>query len=243
MKKYDRITPEGTRDALFKEMKIRRKAEDSLRALCENAGYGEVTTPTIEFYDVFSGVSENELYTLTDNSGRLLALRPDSTKPIARLFTSRLKDLPRPVRIFYNQSVYKRDIKFSKKYDEILQFGVELIGSGSTEADSEAALLAAKSMRALFGDGFLIEIGHAGFISSLLKGLGFDGNEELRQAIATKNYPDIMKFASEAGEKGEILKKLPSLFGGAEIFEKARELKLGEGELKAVSEVENLFEF
>ena len=56
MKRYDLITPEGTRDLLFEDCLARRKVEKTLAALFEGFGYSEVVTPGIEFYDAFSGV-------------------------------------------------------------------------------------------------------------------------------------------------------------------------------------------
>ena len=53
MKKFDLITPEGTRDLLFDESVARRTVEDKLQTLFKKYGYSEVITPGIEFYDVY----------------------------------------------------------------------------------------------------------------------------------------------------------------------------------------------
>mgnify|MGYP000385554092 CR=1 FL=1 len=50
MKRYDLITPEGTRDLLFEGCLARRMVEDRLSKLFEGFGYSEVVTPGIEFY-------------------------------------------------------------------------------------------------------------------------------------------------------------------------------------------------
>lgn len=244
MRRYDRITPEGTRDYLFKECKIKRKAERSLASLYEKFGYDEVMTPALEFYDVFSDgvgrVSQNELYTLTDSSGRLLTMRPDSTKPIARLFASKLTKANLPLRLYYNQEVFRRNIKLSKKSDETAQIGVELLGSDSFKSDIEIILLAAKSMKLLFGDNFLMEIGHMGFIKSLLDDPGISDKDGLRRALATKNYPELYYIAEKAGEKAAVLKELSGLFGGEEVLEKAKKLFSYNGAGEAVSKLEEL---
>ena len=59
MKRYDLITPEGTRDLLFNDCLARRTVEDKLSGLFRGFGYSEVVTPGIEFYDLFSGISRN----------------------------------------------------------------------------------------------------------------------------------------------------------------------------------------
>ncbi|NCA67401.1 MAG: ATP phosphoribosyltransferase regulatory subunit [Clostridia bacterium] len=228
MKRYDRITPEGTRDYVLKECRLLRKADNILRDLYQKYGYSEVITPSIEFYDVFSDgvgrVSQNELYTLTDSNGRLLTMRPDSTKPIARLYAAHLQKLELPLKLFYSQPVFKRNINFYKKSDEIMQTGVELLGLNNFKSDIEIIMLSIKSMQLLFGDDFIIEIGHMGFIKALLDELDISAKLELRHAIATKNYPDLNRLAALLGEKGEILKSLPELFGDSTVLERAETL-------------------
>ncbi|MDE6019842.1 MAG: ATP phosphoribosyltransferase regulatory subunit, partial [Ruminococcus sp.] len=110
MRKYDLITPEGTRDFLFEECLMRRESEDKIHDIFKSKGYYELTTPALEFYDVFQTESghypQERLYKLTDSKGRLLVMRPESTMPIARVVATRLRDASLPLRLFYNQSVY-----------------------------------------------------------------------------------------------------------------------------------------
>ena len=54
MKRYDLITPEGTRDLLLNDCILRKNLENYLRGLFESAGYSELNTPCLEFYDVFN---------------------------------------------------------------------------------------------------------------------------------------------------------------------------------------------
>ncbi len=71
MKKYDRITPEGTKDLLFQECAAQRKIIEMLRETFEGKGYHEVITPGFEFYDVFSSNSvyfpQESIYKLIDH--------------------------------------------------------------------------------------------------------------------------------------------------------------------------------
>ena len=111
MRKNRRITPEGTRDLLFEECLARREVEDRLSNLFVQRGFSEVMTPGIEFYDVVPGDNEaiapESVYKLTDNKGRLLVIRPDSTMPIARLTATRLQNAPLPLRLYYAQDVFR----------------------------------------------------------------------------------------------------------------------------------------
>ncbi|HQC54727.1 MAG TPA: ATP phosphoribosyltransferase regulatory subunit [Clostridia bacterium] len=244
MKKYDRVTPEGTRDYLFRECKIRRGTENSLRKIFEDFGYDEVMTTSLEFYDVFSDgigkMSQNELYTLTDGSGRLITMRPDSTKPIARLFASRLKEFVLPIKLFYSQPVFKRNVRFNKKFDEVLQMGVELIGASGFRSDLEILIMAIKCMKELFGSEFYLEIGHMGVITSVLNSFSNLKNEA-KQALAIKNFPDIDKLANQMGKDGDILKTVSKLFGGKEILAQAKKELKDNKALSAINEIEQLY--
>jgi len=245
MRRYDKITPEGTMDYLFKECKIRRNAENRVRNLFENYGYDEVMTTSLEFYDVFSEgvgrVSQNELYTLTDGSGRLITMRPDSTKPIARLFASRLKDFVLPIKLYYSQPVFKRNLSFNRKSDEIIQMGIELIGGTGYKSDLEILILGIKSMKELFGDDFFIEIGHMGIIGSVLDSFG-QFKEAAKSAISKKNFPEVDLIASKLGEKGKILKEIARLFGGKEILSQAKNILKDNQAFSAVLELEKLYQ-
>ena len=89
MKRYDLLTPEGTRDQLFDECLAKRTIQEKLRKIFTAYGYSEVITPGLEFYDVFNSKTRyfppETMYKLVDGKNRLMVMRPDNTMPIARL--------------------------------------------------------------------------------------------------------------------------------------------------------------
>lgn len=233
MKRYDLITPEGTRDLLFDDCLARRSVENKISALFEGFGYSEVVTPGIEFYDMFSGSSRNfrqeNLYKLVDSKGRLIVMRPDSTVPIARLAATRLKEAETPLRLYYNQSVYENNALLKGRSDEIVQAGIELIGGENQKrADYEVLCTAVEALASFDKENFRLEIGHIGYFKELVAKLDVDDNvrEEIRMLISTKNYPALNDLLDEAGENQitNALKQLPSLFGGIEVLDKAADI-------------------
>ena len=154
MKRYNLKTPEGTRDLLYDECTVRRDIEAKLMRLFRDNGYSEVVTPAVEFYDVFAEHFAAEcVYKTTDSKGRQLVFRPDSTLPIMRLAETRLRDEPRPLRLCYNQNIYRNNPKEQGRDDEIAQCGVELIGS---DCYSEVVELAKRAL-ACISDDYLFE--------------------------------------------------------------------------------------
>ncbi len=244
MKKNNKITPEGTRDLLFRECEALRKVQSILRDLFEAQGYGEVITPGFEFYDVFSSNSmyfpQENMYKLIDNKGRLLVMRPDSTIPIARMTSTKLKNHTLPIKLYYSQRVYRQQPEHRGKNSEIMQMGIELIGLSTFESDLEVLTLGIESLTACTKKDFRIEIGHIGIFKFLMESLKTDQEikNRVHKLISAKNYTalsDLLEnvtssskddptFCLESRKSAELLKELPKLFGGKEALERAKEL-------------------
>lgn len=249
MKRYDLITPEGTRDLLFEECAAVRAVEDRLQKIFRSKGYSEVITPGLEFYDVFDQKSryfpQETLYKLCDNKGRLMVVRPDSTMPIARMTATRLKGHPLPVRLCYSQSVYRNKPVMRGRSDEFRQTGIELIGSGSRRAELEVLSGALEVLASFKTEGFRLELGHIGFFKSLVGrlGCGSDEVENIRSLIEVKNYPALGDLLDEAGdsEAARALRQLPRLFGGEEVFSEAAALCPGDEGMAALEELKETY--
>ena len=232
MKRYDLLTPEGTRDLLFDECAARRIVEDRLRRIFTAYGYSEVITPGLEFYDVFNMkarfFAQESMYKLTDGKGRLMVMRPDSTMPIARVVSTRLRDEVFPLKLFYSQSVYRVNPKNSARDDEIFQSGIEIIGGDVRRSDIEALSIAVDVLKTCDADDFRFEIGDSAFFKILVSKLDCDEDEaeDIRVLVETKNYPALSEKLQKYGdvESVKALKALPSLFGGAEVFEQAEKI-------------------
>lgn len=228
MKKNSLITPEGTRDLLFDECTARRKIETDLMNLFKSRGYSEVITPLLEFYDVFGNYFEQEqMYKLTDAKGRLMVLRPDSTLPIIRLAETRLKDRPRPLKLCYNQTIYRANPKEAGVDDEIAQCGIEIIGGRGN--NSAVLKLAVEAFEKIGGDAadlknplqYRFEIGDCRLFDRLIREHKIDSAkaEEIRQLVEIKNYSELSAMKIPV-----VFTELPKLFGGFEVFAKAEKL-------------------
>lgn len=226
MKRYDLLTPEGTRDLLFDECIAKRLIEERLRKIFIGFGYSEVVTPGLEFYDVFNGkvryFPQEAMYKLVDGKNRMMVLRPDSTMPIARLVATRLREEPLPLKLFYNQSIFMVNPKNSGRDDEFAQSGIEILGASGKSADFEALVLAVQALSACDDScGFVLEIGESSIFRLLVAELGIDDEQRelIQSLIDTKNYPALNDALSAySGAAAEALRALPTLFGGEEVF-------------------------
>jgi ATP phosphoribosyltransferase regulatory subunit len=250
MKYNDLITPVGTKDYLFVESKIKNDIRFRLHEVFKMMGYSEIMTPGIEFYDVFDQNShyfpQEKMLKFTDSKNRLLVLRPDSTIPIARVVATRLKEAVLPLRLFYNQPVYRHVPEFKGKSVEVEQMGIEMIGSSSHLSDFEVIDTAIEALKSCC-DSYNIELGHAAIYNELISLLdaSSEKKEEIRSLIESKNFPMLELCLDEIGESkvAEILKRLPELFGGREVFDKARTLIKNNARINAIlNEMEELYD-
>jgi len=250
---WKRHIPEGSRDILFQDCNNKIKIINMLRKLYLNSGFSEVTSPTLEFYDVFQGdnisIKQEKMYKLFDNAGRILVLRPDMTMPIGRIVATKLKDSLYPLRICYSGNIFRKNDEWEGKVSEATQSGIEVIGSESQKADAEVIITAIHALEAIGIKKFQLEIGQAEFFKGLVEDIDIteEEMESLRWIVENKNFGELREFIEEretiVGRSHlESLKKLPELFGGIEILEKARALTQNKRSLAALDTIEKTYE-
>lgn len=249
MKRYAKLTPEGSRDLLFEECDDKKEIETTLSSLYKENNYRKVITPAIEYFDVFSsdnaGIEADEMYKLSDSYGRTTVLRPDNTMPIARLVATRLTQDDFPVRLYYNQNIFVRNKTLAGRTDEIAQSGIELIGDGSVDADLEAISMAVEALKRVKINSFKIEIGHAGFFNAILNNMNISKTEkaDICNLIEGKNYAALGDLLNKIGTTPEtaVLHRLPRLFGGIEVLEEAKKLYKNDEASKALDYIEAVY--
>lgn len=231
MKNYSKITPEGTKDFLFEECLSTRTVSHILGEVFSQRGFHEVLTPGVEFYDVFSNpaaqIPQENMFKLSDSKGRLMVVRPDSTLPIARMTATRLQNEVLPIRLYYNQRVYRNNRGLTGRSNEVMQTGIELLGISGKRADLEIITTAIEALTRCVPD-FRIELGHAGFFKALLNKLPVSDNEreDIHSFIEAKNYSALNSFLDTLEQTKAVaaIRRLPRLFGGEEVLNEASEL-------------------
>lgn len=225
-------TPEGTRDRLFTECREVRTAQRELTELFRSSGYEEISTPEVEFYDLFlqSGnpIPQEAMLKIVDRSGKLMVMRPDCTTPIARVAATKLRSQPLPQRLYYNETVFRSGAAHRGGSSEIPQCGIELLGAGGLDADVEAVSLAVEALKAVCPQGFHIELGHAGLFRTLANQMEMSADqvEEMRKLIEGKHFAALSDFLTPYRDKPAyaLLSRLSQLFGGEEVLEEAEAL-------------------
>jgi len=224
------MIPRGSRDLAGAKCGLRRELEAGLMALYASRGYEEISTPTLEYYELFTAcdnaIALDSAYKLIDGDGGILVLRPDLTVPASRLVATRLRDARPPLRLCYSAPVFRRQSRGGVR-TELAQSGVELVGAGGIRADAEIILMAADALERAGVKDYKIELGHAGIFKSLAASMNLDEDtyETMRQHIEKKNYAALSALL--AGLDGQraaaaaVMARLPRLFGGREVLAQA----------------------
>src|SRR3972149_9848309 len=188
--------PAGVKDSLPDEADRIEKIEKCILSVMENCGFKRVITPFLEYLDVLSiGLGadlRDKVFKFIDPaSGRVVAIRPDITPQIARVVATRMRDYGLPLRVCYNEKVFRYQEPRSGRPREIQQIGAELMTKKSSpEADAEGIVRAIKALKGLRIKDFKIDIGDVGFVRGILDSLA-TGDEEKkgeqkRRATATR---------------------------------------------------------
>jgi ATP phosphoribosyltransferase regulatory subunit len=229
----DRI-PSGTRDVLPDEMRELRAMTERVRAVFERAGYGEVSTPALEYESTFGRAdlaASRPAYRMFDEQGQVLVLRSDMTLPIARLVATRYGQADPPLRFCYFAHAYRGVRPQRGQSREFLQAGVELIGVPGAAGTAETLTVLCATLDAAGLETYRIGFGDASLYPSLLAALGIEAEE--RELILTELAAgDFVGVEREVAQlrlhdaAAEMLLGVARTRGGAEVLEAFEEERL-----------------
>ena len=219
--------PRGTRDFLPDEMERRRHYEGILRGVAKTFGFREVATPIFEDAELFilrSGPNVlKELYNFKDKGDREVALRPEMTAPVIRMFVNEMSNEPKPIKMFYFGQCFRYERPQSGRYREFFQFGAELIGNPNPETDAEVISMAAAMIKALGLREYRFRIGHIGVLKQRIADVGVPKERmaEVLQKLDKKLYDEAEPLLKEIGVKEDAIKdifRLTETVGGKEVL-------------------------
>jgi ATP phosphoribosyltransferase regulatory subunit len=221
--------PPGTRDVLPDEMRELRTLSDRMREAFQDAGYGEVWTPALEYEDVLRTGDDRSAgagYRLFDEHGQVLALRSDMTIPIARVVATRLLDHEPPLRLCYFAHAYRAAQRGSGVSREFLQGGVELLGVPAPEGEAEVIALTLAGLAAAGLGRHRIGVGDGMLYRTLLAELEVP-EQSHRPLLETLSRRDLVGLELLVDRLGlspaarDMLVRTPTLRGGPEVLARA----------------------
>ncbi len=214
------LLPTGLRDVLPPNAAFEAEVVERLVACFAARGYARVKAPLIEFEEgLLSGAGAAmaaDTFRLMDPvDQRMMGLRADITPQIARIAATRLRKVPRPLRLSYAGDVLRVKGTQLRPERQFGQVGVELIGAESAEADAEAVLMAVAALAAVGIERMSVDLTIPLLVPSICEALSLApaAQAELTAALDRK---DAAAVAALGGERGPLLSELLATAGKAD---------------------------
>lgn len=148
--KYSMESVRGTRDFLPKDWALMQYLFRDWRRVCERYGFEEFEAPILEYYKMYVEKSGDELagqvYHFKDKAGRTLALRPEMTPTLVRVYEANNKSLIKPVKWYCIPRCFRYEKPQKGRFREFFQLNVDVI-EGGVEADGEVLACAIDLLR------------------------------------------------------------------------------------------------
>jgi histidyl-tRNA synthetase len=217
-------TVRGTYDVYGDKKRAHNEIIKKASKVAISFGFEEIETPIFEFTNVFarnlgetSDVVTKEMYNLEDRGGESLTLRPEGTAGVVRSFVSEGMQQNLPVKLFYHGPMFRYERPQKGRQRQFTQFGAELLGVETPQADIEVIAMAYNFINYLdLGGNVIVEVNSLGdeesrdayrkalveFLKANVDGLSEDSKNRLE-----KNPLRVLDSKEECDK--EIVKNAP----------------------------------
>lgn len=212
---------------------------DQIRAVFQIYGYGPMSTPAFESWDLLKKKSGedavNQIYYFKDKSDRELGLRFEWTASLARVVATH-RELPKPFKRYAIGPVWRYERPSDMRWREFWQADVDVVGVADPIADTEVLAVAVDSLRAIGFKGFKIRLNDRRLLEALVEISGLPKERYIeafraidkRGKIGDKGVLEELDKISDSKESSQKLLDLTSIKGApSEVISKARELVEG----------------
>ena len=208
------LLPAGLPDVLPPEAVHEAVLVGRLMKVFASHGYQRVKPPLVEFEDsllsgIGAGLAKQAFRVMDPASQRMMAIRPDMTPQVARIATTRLAHVARPLRLSYAGQVLRVKGSQLRAERQFGQAGCELIGSLAPEADAEVILLAARALAEVGVQNLSVDLCVPTLVPTLCRSWGLSEKDtlRLREALDRKDAAEVAAVGGEAARvSGELMR-------------------------------------
>ncbi len=212
---------------MFQNLNKKEKFIYKLRNLLEDYGYKNISVNLLEDYESYKGshlIKDENILKLIHPNGKLYALRPDMTIPIAKRFALEGKKEELSHKVYYNDSVFRIEQKSFNSLSEMQQIGVEALGVKDKIIDFEILTLA-KEILSEINETYHIDLSHSGILERLFSLGSFTKEEKeiILAHISKREKSDLEKFLGKNDSKVDVKESLIKLLSLNGSYEKVME--------------------
>lgn len=213
------LLPTGMHDLLAPDAEIEAQVVAQLMATLASHGYERVKPPLVEFEETLFAGAGAAMATATfrmmdPSSHRMIGVRADMTPQVARIAGTRLREVPRPLRLSYAGQVLRITGSEIRPERQVGQVGAELIGAAGPPADVEAIAVAGEALAAIGVPRLSADITLPRMVPAIAEAYGIAGARAVALRAAL-DHKDAAAVGAVAGEAGEIIGRLLAAAGPA----------------------------
>ena len=220
----------------------RERLIETTRRVYRSYGFSPIDTPALEYLEILAGKGSEEtdkqLYKFQDHGGRWVGMRFDLTVPLARFAAQHINQLGIPLKRYHIATVWRGENTQRGRYREFMQCDFDTIGTRSSAADIETALVIHDLFRQIGFAEFTIRANNRMVLTGLLERLdladraaavlraldklakiGPDrvAKEMISTAGATEQQAqEVLELSNIHGTNDEVLQQVESLVAGSQ---------------------------
>ena len=248
--KYQKV--KGMEDYYPQEEAVKNAIKNALAEEARKFGFSQVDTPAMETIKLLTAKSgeqvREQIFVLEKKGSEELGLRFDLTVPMTRMFTTKQRELQKPVKWFSIAPMWRYEAPQKGRAREFMQLSCELFGSENPEADATCLnlIIACLERFKLSSKDVQIKINNRKLLEGLLLSVApKNKTEELIQIIdkvdkvTDVEFADLLKNAGLDDKKIETVRDIISYKGPPQVLDKLKkEMKLNELAEKGLEELE-----
>lgn len=163
--------PKGTYDLMGLDAKISNYINHEIESFMINYNYEYIRTPVFEATELFhrtvgdgADIVKKETYDFVDRGDRNITLRPEGTAGVVRsVIENKLYGNKNdPIKLYYNETMYRYERPQSGRFREFTQFGVEVFNSNDPLIDAEVISLGFNLISSLGLDDVVVKLNNLG---------------------------------------------------------------------------------
>lgn len=169
MTRIQRVT--GTLDVLPEDSPYWDLVINTAKEIGSLYGFRQMDVPVLEYTDLFErGVGtasdffvQKEMYTLNEEDGTSITLRPEFTAGIVRAYLEHgMSNRPQPVKVYCIGPIFRRERPQAGRFRQHSQFNCEILGEIDPAADVELMMLAISFFQRLGFKGLTFQLNSTG---------------------------------------------------------------------------------
>ena len=213
----------GFRDYPPPEAGARTEIRRRMRAAARRAGYRELETPCVESLELYQKKSGDEVaaqtWAFTDKGNRAVALAPETTPSVARVFAARAKSEPLPVKWFTVSKHWRYEEPQAGRTREFLQLNLDIFGVPGVEAEADILATTALVMDEVGAEGlYAFRVSDRAIAEGIGRRAGASATAPFFRAVDQYRKLPASEFARELARAGvgpDPVEELRALFDSA----------------------------